>query len=77
MRKNNPYYSGRGRPSENATDWEWHENLRQDFNKVMGSKIETTNIGNVVYGGMIWETKTDVYERGYCVNFSMNFETLI
>jgi len=73
MRKNNPYYKGKGRPSENAIDWEFHEDLREDFHKVMGNKVEVADNGKIEYGGLLFDSKTDVYERGYCINFELNF----
>jgi len=50
--------------------------LREDFNRTMGNKVETVNSGNVLYGDTIWQSKTDVYEKGYVVNFSLDFEII-
>lgn len=73
IRKSNPYYSGRGRPSESAIEWEFGEDMREDFNKAMGAKLSTAEGGKVEFNGFVYDSKIVVYEKGYCINFGLNF----
>lgn len=76
MRKNNPYYKEKGRPSETAIDWEFKENLREEFERTAGGFIETRN--SVVYAdGLAWDVKQKLYENVNLMTFSLDFPLIL